>query len=133
LALMHGMAVEFMQDEGCVGLLEPVIMALLQAVQNLDGSLKIPIMQRTDPAWWRHMASENNANKQSATAMEEDNNKHNSNNDNDDNMEKTPSHMAWGAFDVPDITFHSPTQSATHTETFCTILQTPRSVQHMQW
>jgi len=55
---MHGMVVEFMQDEGCVGLLEPVIMALLQAVQNLDGSLKIPIMQRTDPAWWRQMASE---------------------------------------------------------------------------
>jgi len=40
---MHSTVVEFTQDEGCVGLPEPVAMALLWAVQNLDRSSKIPM------------------------------------------------------------------------------------------
>jgi len=41
------------------------------------------------------------SNEPSVNAMEEETN--NNHNDDNDNMEKTPSHIPWGAFDVPDV------------------------------
>jgi len=80
LAYTHATVVEFTQEEGHVGLPEPVARALLRP----HTSNAIPSLEATrtvDPS----------ATAKAGEAMEVDN----------DDDEKTPGHLAWGAFDVP--------------------------------
>lgn len=74
LAYTHGTVVEFTQEEGHVGLPEPIANALLCAAQQKRTT--IATKRTKDPA--------------GDVSMDEDD-------------EKTPGHYAWGAFDLPDL------------------------------
>jgi hypothetical protein len=81
LVYTHGTVVEFTQEEGHVGLPEPIAAALLDPRQRRKDSPSanpVPCTRTVDPASGEAMVVE------------------------EDESEKTPGHLAWGAFDVPD-------------------------------
>eukprot|EP00956_Cyclotella_meneghiniana_P015878 scaffold24646_cov20-Cyclotella_meneghiniana.AAC.2 len=112
LAYTHGTVVEFTQEEGCVGLPEPIARALLrpnayslvQRSSNSDSGNNaindIPTKRTVDPAIAVVTSSENDdstcttikqqQSTSSTTRMEVDD-------------EKTPGHPAYNAFDIPSL------------------------------
>lgn len=80
LAFTHGSVVEFTQEEGHVGLPAATASALIQ-----QGGDAVPVHKTTDPA-------------AAATAAAKDEEQQQQ-----EEMEKTPGHLAWGAFDVPNL------------------------------
>lgn len=80
LSYSHGTVVEFTQEEGHVGLPASIARALLQINNDLATDQKIAVKRTVDPAGERDRDE----------AMETEG-------------EKTPGHLAWGAFDVPDV------------------------------
>lgn len=93
LSYTHGTVVEFTQDEDHIGLPEPIALALLTSTK--DG-VTIPARRTVDPA----TPSILGVDREEEDATNELEN-HAMNVDSDD--EKTPGHLAWGAFDVPDL------------------------------
>lgn len=89
LAYTHGTVVEFTQDEGYVGLPEPIAQALLR-----QATTAIPVTRTKDKA----AAVATNGNDDGDILMRTD-----GMDDNDNDGEKTPGHLAWGAFDIPDV------------------------------
>jgi hypothetical protein len=86
LAFTHGTVVEFTQEEGCVGLPEPIAAALL----------KNPTISKTrtvDPATMNRTQNKDEDNMDEEMPL----------NETDDDSPKTAGHLAWGAFDVPDL------------------------------
>jgi len=81
LAYTHGTVVEFTQEEGYVGLPEPIASSLIRQGNQQRSSSKIPTTRPVDPA--------SKSNDDTPIEVEDD--------------EKTPGHLAWGAFDVPDL------------------------------
>lgn len=77
IAYTHGSVVEFTQEEGHVGL--PATMA---AALTEHGGDKVPVHRTVDPA---------------AGSM------HGDQESGEEEIEKTPGHLAWGEFDVPDL------------------------------
>lgn len=85
LAYTHATVVEFTQDEGHIGLPEPIAKALTHPA--------IALTRTVD------MAS---ADTSRSTEMNQNiDHTINKNENNDDSVERTPGHLAWGAFDVP--------------------------------
>jgi Ubiquitin fusion degradation protein UFD1/UBX domain len=86
----HGTVVEFTQDEGHVGLPQPIAQALLASVtpSNDSGDVAIKTMRTSDAAIMP------TSNEEATDSMDVG--------ENDDIGEKTPGHVAWGAFDLPD-------------------------------
>ena len=76
LGYTHGSVVEFTQEEGHVGLPATTAAALIQ-----QGSDAVPVYRTVDPAGKDETDNVND----------------------DDETEKTPGHLAWGAFDVPNL------------------------------
>jgi hypothetical protein len=76
LAYTHCTVVEFTQDEGHIGIPQPIAKALLES--NISNDNKIPVKRTVDPAG----ASDD------ARGVQQ---------------EQTPGHLAWGAFDIPDM------------------------------
>jgi hypothetical protein len=94
ISYTHGTVVEFTQDDGCVGLPEPISRALLQQNsyslgRNSGRNNRIPIKRTVDPA----------STPSNTDADLEDVGTSNSYVE----TEKTPGHLAYGAFDVPDL------------------------------
>merc|ERR1712226_1668225 len=93
LALTHGTVVEFTQEEGQVGLPSPIAAAL---IAQAGGSISIKRTKDLATTTQTNMLDGEQAMVQSdgniaaATAEHEI-------------EEKTPGHLAWGAFDVPDV------------------------------
>ncbi|GAX19915.1 hypothetical protein FisN_1Lh616 [Fistulifera solaris] len=86
LAYTHGTVVEFTQEEGCVGLPEPIAAALL----------KNPTIRKTrtvDPSTISTTKNKGEDNVDEEMSLGET----------DDDSPKTAGHLAWGAFDVPDL------------------------------
>lgn len=83
IAYTHGTVVEFTQEEGHVGLPEPIAAALLDPKRRLpeNANFSVPATRTQDPSGM------------DTTGEHED----------DIDEEKTPGHIAWGAFDVPDM------------------------------
>lgn len=79
----HATVVEFTQEEGFVGLPASVAAALVDGARQKGVSLST--FRSVDPAGSSNMEEEND------TTM------------NDSEEEKTPGHIAWGAFDLPDM------------------------------
>jgi hypothetical protein len=93
LSVTYGSVVEFTQEDGHIGLPEPIAVALLDP-SRVNSTTPIPVTRTVDPA---------TATEKGGSDDDDDNN-----NDGDDVMqpeqdegEKTPGHLAWGAFDVP--------------------------------
>lgn len=78
LAYTHCTVVEFTQDEGHIGIPQPIAKALLEP--NISNEIKIPVKRTVDPAG----------------ASDHDNDEH-------QESDQTPGHLAWGAFDIPDM------------------------------
>jgi hypothetical protein len=97
LAYTHAAVLEFTQDEGCVGLSEPIAAALIQSAQqhvqstltaaaaSAATAVAVVAIQRTvDPA---KEDKDDTDTQQFMSDVDDD--------------QKTPGHMAWGAFDLP--------------------------------
>jgi Ubiquitin fusion degradation protein UFD1 len=96
LAYTHGTVVEFTQDENCVGLPQPIAAALLAKNSNI-----IPIKRTVDPA---SSAKHRNVVVDGIVDEEEEEEQMNvQDDDDDDQKELTPGHLAYGAFDIPDL------------------------------
>lgn len=94
LSYTHCTVVEFTQEEGHVGIPQPIADALLDSARRRkEDSFEIPTTRTVDPA----AAKSNKDEDEDATT---DNNNNNNNNMDE---EKTPGHLAWGAFDIPSL------------------------------
>jgi hypothetical protein len=85
LAYTHCTVVEFTQDEGHVGIPQMVARALLgrnNTSSSSSSDAPIPVKRTVDPA------AASNPDEQDASAPSGD---------------QTPGHLAWGAFDIPDL------------------------------
>lgn len=83
-SLTHGTVVEFTQEEGYVGLPASIAYSLLDpSRRRKDDATKIPIKRTVDPS-------------RDVAAVEHDEME-------EEEDEKTPGHLAWGAFDLPDV------------------------------
>ena len=94
VAYTHGTVVEFTQDEGHVGLPEPIATALLDptSAQRTD-TLKttvIPSTRTIDPAKAANSSTAEDGDNGAMDVV-------------DVEGDKTPGHMAYGAFDIPDL------------------------------
>jgi len=94
IAYTHATVVEFTQEEGHVGLPSPIAAALLDPERRLpeNASVSVPTMRTKDPS--ALSAAKENAADEGAMKID-----HNLG----EEEEKTPGHVAWGAFDVPDM------------------------------
>lgn len=86
IAYSHATVVEFTQEEGHVGLPSPIAFALLDEKRRRAGVPPVKMMRTQDPA---------------AAKLDTDDDA-SSDNVMDEDEEKTPGHLAWGAFDVPN-------------------------------
>ena len=121
LAYTHATVVEFTMEEGQVGLPEPVSSALLR-------STSIPRKRTVDPASVASSNAAENSNgddaadantKEEPLPMQVD----------DDGGEKTPGHLAWGLFDVPDVDVEI-TLVKLPKGKHCTLVPTPEAVRN---
>jgi len=103
LAYTHCTVVEFTQDEGHVGIPQPIAKALLEKNSSSNSSIKpIPIKRTVDPAG----ATEENT-----------------------ESSQTPGHLAWGAFDIPDMQLDI-TLLKLPKGKGCTLVPTKEAIQH---
>jgi hypothetical protein len=87
LSYTHSTVVEFTQEEGHVGIPQPIADALLDpARRRKQDSFEIPTTRTVDPA---------------AKSFSDDATDNNDNNNMDE--DNTPGHLAWGAFDIPSL------------------------------
>ena len=91
LSYTHGTVVEFTQDEGHIGLPQPMAAALLRSTNSM-----IPTMRTEDPAKPNvvDMTVDDETDRDDEMNVE---------NEGDEDEERTPGHLAWGAFDVPSL------------------------------
>jgi hypothetical protein len=92
ISYTHGTVVEFTQEDECVGLPEPIANALLfpnaySLIGNSNAIGAIETKRTRDPA---------------ATTTSEKTGDESDSNDDEMEIEKTPGHPAYGAFDLPD-------------------------------
>ena len=99
-AYTHATVVEFTQEEGQVGLPEPIARALLQQASDLETTRTVDKATVAAVASIPVLDDDDRMNDNSTTPMEMDPPEPNAKGD-DDDQEKTPGHLAWGAFDVP--------------------------------
>ena len=95
-AYTHATVVEFTQEEGQVGLPEPIARALLRQASNLETTRTVD--KATAASVAPILENEIITDNYSTLPMEID--PHQDQYTNED-IEKTPGHLAWGAFDVP--------------------------------
>ena len=107
ISYTHGTVVEFTQDEGHVGLPAPMAAALLNPKRRLaeHASYEIPVTRTLDPS----KATSTDTPKPSKDDDEEENDVAMDGTDgkqegeDDEDMTKTPGHVAYGEFDIPDM------------------------------
>lgn len=136
ISYTHGTVVEFTQEDGCVGLPEPIARALLQQNSHSLGRSSnierhhrnIPIKRTVDPA--------------STSSSSPSDNVDNTNGDNMDivatkdsptdvhESAKTPGHLAYGAFDIPDLSIEITPINCLPAGTDCTFTPTASSIKN---
>jgi hypothetical protein len=91
IAYTHGTVVEFTQDEGHVGLPGPMAAALLDPTRRHPqaGLASIPARRTTDPAKQKNVPAEGHHDGNPMDSVSDE--------------EMTPGHLAYGAFNVPDL------------------------------
>jgi len=131
ISYTHGTVVEFTQEDGCVGLPEPIARALLQqnshSLGMRDGSRnnnsRIPIKRTVDPA------STNTTTLSSKIDDDSDMDIVTTNRE-DEDAEKTPGHLAYGAFDVPDLPIEITPITSLPAGNDCTFTPTASSIKN---
>jgi hypothetical protein len=123
LSYTHCTVVEFTQEEGYVGIPQPIALALLEDSNNHNmSSNTIPSTRTVDPA-------------QAATTDDKDAMDDDAADNNDTpaasspQEEQTPGHLAWGAFDIPDLPLEI-TLVQLPKGRGCTLVPTKEAVQH---
>jgi hypothetical protein len=124
LSYTHCTVVEFTQEEGYVGIPQPIALALLDSKNNSISSTRT-----VDPA--------QAATKDDKDAIMDADNINDNNNDNNNAVvassssqeEQTPGHLAWGAFDIPDLPLEI-TLVQLPKGRGCTLVPTKEAVQH---
>ena len=86
VAYTHCTVVEFTQEEGYIGLPKSIARALLH---KNDSTKSIPVTRSVDPA--------------SCSIQKEEDEENEKKIEDDWDEDKTPGHLAWGAFDVPNL------------------------------
>lgn len=103
-AYTHATVVEFTQEEGQVGLPEPIARALLRQAPNLETTRTVDKATAAASASMAPILLEDETvtvtDDHSALPMEIDPHQDQEGNA-DEDIEKTPGHLAWGAFDIP--------------------------------
>ena len=105
ISYTHGTVVEFTQDEGHVGLPAPMAAALLNPKRRLTehASYEIPMTRTLDPSKATFTdtpkISHDDDDDENDVAMDDTHSSHQE----DEDMAKTPGHVAYGAFDIPDM------------------------------
>ncbi|KAL7436111.1 hypothetical protein ACHAXM_005023 [Skeletonema potamos] len=126
ISYTHGTVVEFTQEDGCVGLPEPIARSLLQ--QNLhslgksnERQNRIPIKRTVDPA------SSSSSSLADVDAMDIE-----VTNDSPAEVqsEKTPGHLAYGAFDIPDLPIEITPINCLPAGSDCTFTPTASSIKN---
>ncbi|KAL7494619.1 hypothetical protein ACHAWT_003261 [Skeletonema menzelii] len=131
ISYTHGTVVEFTQEDGCVGLPEPIARALLQQNSHSMGrsnercGSRIPIKRTVDPSA-SHLSSD--------AAADEDGDAMDiapmNDSSGDVQTEKTPGHLAYGAFDVPDLAIEITPINSLPAGTDCTFTPTASSIKN---
>ncbi|KAL7556242.1 hypothetical protein ACA910_017465 [Epithemia clementina (nom. ined.)] len=144
LALTHGTVVEFTQEEGFVGLPSTIAAALIAQAKG-----RITVTRTVDPANQQKMTTKDNddddvvvmdsptqalqhdvSSSPSVDAMEIDGESgKNKDNSTDDDVEKTPGHLAWGAFDIPNVPIEISLVRLPKGRA-CTLVPTPEAIQN---
>jgi Ubiquitin fusion degradation protein UFD1 len=94
LAYTHGTVVEFTQDEGQVGLPRTISSALIAQIKNKTAPVRVK--RTVDPAFTSTTINNND------NPMEMDVDR-DADQSNEADEERTAGHLAWGAFDIPDM------------------------------
>lgn len=121
LAYTHCTVVEFTQEEGHIGLPQSISRALL----NNDKS--IPVTRTKDPATISPTEEEDLKIIGQAEEVQNTSNSPMQGDDSDEN--KTPGHLAWGAFDIPDLEVEVVLVSLPKGKA-CTLVPTKQSMQN---
>jgi len=113
IAYTHGTVVEFTQEEGYVGIPALIASALLDTNRRRpeDQQLVVPVTRTVDPAAVSSKDEMAEANEDNAIE------------------EKTPGHLAWGAFDVPSAPVEI-TMLQLPKGTRCTLTPTEEAIQN---
>lgn len=136
LSVTYGSVVEFTQEDGHIGLPEPIAVALLDA-NRINSTAPIPTTRTVDPASAAAASAaaamtkvvehdddgEDDADADANDAMQQDEP------DESDNEEKTPGHLAWGAFDVPSLPIEVSMVNLPKGRA-CTLIPTAQAVQN---
>jgi hypothetical protein len=91
----HGTVIEFTQDEGFVGIPESIANVLLHPSAD-SAAMVVPRTRTVDAASVHHTV-------ETTEAMDRTVDSHNGIYMEDEDAEKTPGHLAWGAFDIPSL------------------------------
>ena len=141
ISYTHGTVVEFTQEDGCVGLPEPIARALLQQNSHSLGRIRsdeslnrIPIKRTVDPA----SSSNSSSSPDIVDGAKEDNSEGDAmdivpTNDSPEDVaqtEKTPGHLAYGAFDIPDLPIEITPINSLPAGTDCTFTPTASSIKN---
>ena len=120
LAYTHCTVVEFTQDEGCVGIPQPIAQALLDSKNRLPAfqASEIPTTRTVDPSL-----------PASKTDDEDNNDLMDTENAVEDPSSATPGHVAYGAFDIPNVPLEI-TMVRLPKGRGCTLVPTKDAVKH---
>jgi hypothetical protein len=132
LGYTHGTVVEFTQEDGCVGLPEPIARALLipnnySLVGTDRHKITIPTKRTVDPAFITTAEENGHANTSEVEKYIATNSDAPA--DNDDG-EKTPGHPAYGKFDIPSCPMEITPIKSLPPGVDCTFTPTEQSIKN---
>jgi len=128
ISYTHCTVVEFSQEEGNIGIPVRIAQALLDPKNRHDGSttsseIKIPTTITVDPA-----SSSDVTNSEKEELMQVENTSFATNKE-EEVVERTPGHIAWGAFEIPDVQLEI-TMVQLPKGTGCTLVPTEEAVRN---
>ena len=140
ISYTHCTVVEFSQEEGNIGIPVRIAQALLDPKNRHDGSttsseIKIPTTITVDPA---SSSSSSDVTTTSIVASKDDSEKEElmqventsfATNKEEEVVERTPGHIAWGAFEIPDVQLEI-TMVQLPKGTGCTLVPTEEAVRN---
>ena len=133
ISYTHCTVVEFSQEEGNIGIPVRIAQALLDPKNRHDGSttsseIKIPTTITVDPA--SSSSSSDVTNSEKDELMQVENTGIATNKEEEEEVvERTPGHIAWGAFEIPDVQLEI-TMVQLPKGTGCTLVPTEEAVRN---
>ena len=136
ISYTHCTVVEFSQEEGNIGIPVRIAQALLDPKNRHDGSttsseIKIPTTITVDPASSSSSSSSDVTNSEKDELMQVENTGIATNKEEEEEevVERTPGHIAWGAFEIPDVQLEI-TMVQLPKGTGCTLVPTEEAVRN---